>query len=412
MWAVLGHAVRHGTQGEPVDVGVGSAELRAPPQPKPRMLRVTLLALLLAPSHALEKRREVLRAAAEARSAEIVEEDCPCGDKSLCKPIGGKAISDREIFGFYGNGDGSGIDFTRVTTVAWAFNPKVICYAHAAGARVVMAAPSPETVFGANSSARSAWVEGAIQTMVAKHNDGIVFDWESPCDPGAASQRVYAQLVAETRDALRKLSPSYQVTVCVAWSPDGIDGRNYDMKALAAASDLLYIMDYDTRSQVWDACVAGANAPYFGMVHGIQRYLDVGIKPAQLVLGVPWYGYSYPCLPGTKPDSPTCPTKEVPFRGINCSDAAGGEVGYASLIAMLPNSSTGRRWDAYQGAAWFNTVGDDGAVSQHWYDDVQSLSPKYAYARAQGLRGVGPYTFGDTTEPAMFEAFDAFLKGA
>ena len=62
------------------------------------------------------------------------------------------------------------------------------------------------------------------------------------------------------------------------------------MKALADASDLLYVMDYDTRSQVFDACLASANAPYFGMIKGLQRYFDIGISPSQLVLGVPWYG--------------------------------------------------------------------------------------------------------------------------
>ena len=29
---------------------------------------------------------------------------------------------------------------------------------------------------------------------------------------------------------------------------------------------------------------------------GIQGFLDLGIEPDKLVLGVPWYGYDYPCL--------------------------------------------------------------------------------------------------------------------
>ena len=41
-----------------------------------------------------------------------------------------------------------------------------------------------------------------------------------------------------------------QVSVCAAWSPDDIDGRAYDYTGLADASDFLYIMFYDTRSQV------------------------------------------------------------------------------------------------------------------------------------------------------------------
>ena len=48
----------------------------------------------------------------------------------------------------------------------------------------------------------------------------------------------------------------------------------------------------------------------------------------------------YPCLPGTAPDARFCPIKEVPFRGVNCSDAAGGEIGYQSIQAMVDSNGT------------------------------------------------------------------------
>jgi len=38
--------------------------------------------------------------------------------------------------------------------------------------------------------------------------------------------------------------------VDVAWSPYGIDGRNYDILGVAAAADLLFVMAYDMQSQV------------------------------------------------------------------------------------------------------------------------------------------------------------------
>ena len=87
-------------------------------------------------------------------------------------------------------------------------------------------------------------------------------------------------------------------------------------------------------------------------------------------------------------------TTEVPLEGI---------------LAQQQSATTGRLWDAYQGAAYFNTV-ENGSVVQYWYDDVQSLTPKYAHAKSLGLRGVGPFTFTDTKDQAMYDAFDAFLK--
>ena len=103
-----------------------------------------------------------------------------------------------------------------------------------------------------------------------------------------------------------------QVITCVAWSPDDIDGRNYPYKAMADASDYLYVMDYDTRSQIFDLCLVSVNAPIAGMIHGIQRYLELDILPRKLISGVPWHGYRYPCLPGTTLQSNFCPIPQVP----------------------------------------------------------------------------------------------------
>jgi hypothetical protein len=38
--------------------------------------------------------------------------------------------------------------------------------------------------------------------------------------------------------------------VDIAWSPHGIDGRNFDWAGLAKAADVLFVMAYDTQSQV------------------------------------------------------------------------------------------------------------------------------------------------------------------
>ena len=40
-----------------------------------------------------------------------------------------------------------------------------------------------------------------------------------------------------------------QVSVDFAWSPNGIDGRWFDWRGLAAAADLVFVMGYDTQSQ-------------------------------------------------------------------------------------------------------------------------------------------------------------------
>lgn len=248
-----------------------------------------------------------------------------------------------------------------------------------------------------------------------------MFDYESPQAPGSAEAATYAALVGETRAAFHAVNPSYQISTCVAWSPNDIDGRAYPYVDLAKGSDLLYVMDYDTRSQIFDQCIAAANAPVAGMIKGIEGYLNLGIAPEKLVLGVPWYGYHYPCVSGTARDARFCPIKSVPFRGVNCSDAAGNELDGSKILSVLRSAqaTTGLRWDENMGAPYFNAIdAGTGAVAQYWFDNARSLAPKYAWARARGLAGVGPYCFnmyplGSDVEKAdaleMWSALDAFF---
>lgn len=118
----------------------------------------------------------------------------------------------------------------------------------------------------------------------------------------------------------------------MAWSSKCIDKRCYDYSAIADSCDLLFVMSYDEQSQIWGDCIAMANAPYNQTLTGeglipqdtrcsrqgclqaqtyadiasclkshvflsaYEQYLEMKIDPKKLVMGVPWYGYDYPCL--------------------------------------------------------------------------------------------------------------------
>jgi di-N-acetylchitobiase len=268
---------------------------------------------------------------------------------------------------------------------------------------------------------RRAWIQNALELVQTTHRDGIVFDYESPLPKGSAEGEVYAKLIADTRTIFHQVNPSYQISTCVPWSPHNIDGRAYPFRKIAKASDVLYVMDYDTRSQVFDTCIAGANAPLPGMIQGINEWMfDLGVPASKLVLGVPWYGYKYPCLPGTAADAIYCPIRSVPFRGVNCSDAVGSQVAHADAIKILQhgqnNDATGGlRRDDNTGSLFFNTV-EGNVVYQYWIEDPVLLTRKFAWARENGLAGVGPFVFRNL-DPVdlpdesirMWSTFDEFI---
>merc|ERR1711964_683895 len=138
----------------------------------------------------------------------------------------------------------------------------------------------------------------------------------------------YTKLIKATADAYHTRIPGSQVSLDAAWGPWGIDGRYYDWIGLAEAVDFFFVMAYDTRSQVYGPCLASANVPASVAALGIQQFLELGVAPSKLVLGLPWYGYNYKCANGTSPTARYCPIPAVPFRGAPCSDAAGGEENY------------------------------------------------------------------------------------
>ena len=293
-----------------------------------------------------------------------------------------------------------------ITTVAWNVNdPLLVCSAHANNVRLIAGAPGDMPLSG-DSSVRSAWIQATISSIKALHLDGLTFDYESPIAKTDPEREWYTQIVQETTIALHNALPGSQVSVCVAWSSDNIDGRDYDWVGLANASDLLYQMVYDTRSQIFDRCIASANSPLPVLISGLNRFISVGVPVEKMVVGIPWYGYDYPCVGGAYEDK-FCEIKSVPFRGVNCSDAAGGEVPFYLIMPILDTCNTtstqnkqqctlGRQWDWSTSSPYFNYVDSTTTPPtrhQIWYDDVESLSVKYRAARSMGAKGVGPFMY-------------------
>jgi len=274
---------------------------------------------------------------------------------------------------------------------------------------------------------RSGWIGTLVQTAVDEHLDGCNFDYEDAVPIGSPIFQQYRDLIAQTTDAFHSKIPGSQVSLDAAWSPNGIDGRYYNFVDIAAVVDVMFVMSYDLRSQIYDRCIASANSPAYQVVLGVQQFLNLGISPSKLVVGLPWYGYDYPCLGrhinsiSNSSDFDFCPIASVPFRGAPCSDAAGTEVAYALIMQLLASSSVigGRRWDNNTMSPYFNHVASDGTVHQLWYDDPESLKFKIKALAELGVGGVGVWNFdcldysnntlSHSQTDAMWNTFRTFL---
>jgi di-N-acetylchitobiase len=329
---------------------------------------------------------------------------CPCHPVSLCGPV--TVEHQREVMGWGARG-WTGYDWDTLTMIAHTDTPEMICTAHKHQVRVLLGARMNFSEI-LNGSARAEWIRSSITEVRARFADGLYLDYEKPLERGQGQLiSALTSFVREAGVALRSQMPTAKLVVATAWSPDDIDGRDYDYVGLSEAADYLFVMNYDTRSAIYGRCIASANAPLSKMQRGVERHFDIGVAPNKLILGLPWYGYDYPCLVGTRPDALFCPIAEVPFRGVNCSDAAGRERPYAAIMAQIGqgNMSSPLRWDDSTQSPFFNYIGADGTVHQQWFDSPESLGLKYALASERRLKGVGFYAtpmldpFGNATRP-------------
>ncbi|KAM8744585.1 di-N-acetylchitobiase [Acanthopagrus schlegelii] len=312
---------------------------------------------------------------------------CPCERPELCLHI--RQERDFEVFVFDVGGKAwKSYNWSMVTTVATfgKYDPELMCYAHSKGARVVLKGDIPLSYI-VDQENRTAWITEKVNLAKSQFMDGINLDIEQSVEEGSPEYYALTDLVKETTEAFHRELPGSQVSFDVAWSPKCIDKRCYDYVAIAGSCDLLFVMSYDEQSQIMGDCIAMANAPLSQTLNGYDQYLNLRIDRKKLVMGVPWYGYDYPCVNHTQEG--TCYIAKVPFRGAPCSDAAGKQKTYKWIMKQVNISLSGRLWDNEQKAPFFNYKDDKGQIHQVWYDDPQSICPKADYVTSKGLRGIG-----------------------
>ncbi|XP_005100833.1 di-N-acetylchitobiase [Aplysia californica] len=347
---------------------------------------------------------------------------CPCSRLEWCQPISTK--TEKEVFAFSLRNEESHwelFDWSKLTTVVMFgyVNQSLMCLAHSHGVRAVILGEISTSEM-VSPSLRKEWVKELLTKISENFLDGVNFDYENEVLKNETMIRdAYTSTVRETNDALKAVNPNYQVSVDVAWKPN-VDSRFFDYPGLANASDFLFVMAYDEQSQIFGECVGGPNSDLRSADLGLEIYMRdpaYRIAPSKLVLGLPWYGYSYECIQ-LKGDS--CFIKKVPFRGVNCSDAAGRQYDYGLIYEVLMTMPERYKWNASSSTPYF-TYTDEiyGTTYQVQFDDPHSLSLKCKLAKQKGLRGVGMWNIdsldytdsatGEHIRSEMFGAFSAFL---
>jgi chitinase len=226
--------------------------------------------------------------------------------------------------------------------------------------------------------------------LEANGYDGLDVDWE-PMPRDEEQGRAHAAFLRAMRAAL----PGRLLTV------DTSAPRFIRWNDVASSVDWIHLMGYDYHG--WEEH-AGHNAPLYptsrfkdpcgevSVFGTVEAYLGAhGIPPGKLLLGLPFYGHSFP--------GPGLYLK---------SEGESRLWTYTDVWHLLSRPDVVRAYDPTARVPSAHARDGRQHVS---YDDAESLAAKVAYARSKGLGGVFLWALGfDEVEPGTMPLAEAVKK--
>ncbi|MGB9561885.1 MAG: glycosyl hydrolase family 18 protein, partial [bacterium] len=223
-----------------------------------------------------------------------------------------------------------------------------------------------------NNPASRARLAHNLKNLLLEGGEGINIDFETP---QAADSLALPSFIAELRETLNTINPSYYISVDIP--PVDWSGA-FKLPALREHCDFIFIMAYNYYYS--GSSRTGPVAPFddptesYDVVWSCENYLsELGGDGRKIVLGLPLYGYEWNCT--------------GPTRGATTTST-----GRAIFYYEAAESSRiyGRLWDINASSPWYRTE----SWRQGWYEDAVALDYCYNFAWNRSLMGVGFWALG------------------
>lgn len=244
------------------------------------------------------------------------------------------------------------------------------------------------------AESRSEFIQDA-QAWVKRYNlDGIDIDWEYPVGPPwgglpivtrPEDAETYILLLAELRSAFDALSQELgrPLTVTVAVPASGWFPEAIDVVAVQEHVDYLKLMSYDYYGS-WSGTTGHASNLYnnpedpewggWSTDQAVNAYLNAGIRPEKLLLGVPFYARAWKGVNSENNGLFQSYGESAFEHGLNFMDIQG---------KFLTDPSYIRYWDDMAKAPYL--YNGDIFIT---YEDEEALAYKVAYIKEKGLAGI------------------------
>ncbi|XP_078075351.1 di-N-acetylchitobiase-like [Mustelus asterias] len=319
---------------------------------------------------------------------------CPCSNLELCRSVPTDHQHQVEVIVFdHGEMDYQHYDWSKVTAVVLSdrSEKRILCVAHENKARVLLQGKITTEEL-TNQKSRKAWLRRTTSFVKILDMDGIYLEMQGITRPGSLEYEALSHLINDITVLLHRAIPGSQVIMNVPWSPTCPGGRCYDFVTIAKSCDFLIVMSFNIQDQMWDECFAKANAPYDQIFAGLAAYIRLGIDSRKLLMGIPWFGYDYPCMQLF--EAGRCRLRMSPHGGALCSSIVATQIRYKDIVQLLPRSITGRYWDDNYKSPYF-VYKVNNTFHEVWYDDPESISLRSTIVRKLNLGGVGAW-FGNS----------------
>lgn len=275
----------------------------------------------------------------------------------------------------------------------------------------------------ATKESRAVFIQ-SVQDVIAKYGlDGIDLDWEYPVN-GAwglveskpADRANFTTLLKELRAAM-----GHKKLVTIAVGANAESPKSWvDVKAIAPLLDYINLMTYDMaygtqyfNSNLYDSTTwpTVAEADKYSADFVVNNYLAAGLKPAQMNLGIGFYGRVpkravEPGIDWSKPDAQKNPATQpyfepqqiALFKSLGVDLSKDTYVKYNDIVAKLINDPQKRftqHWDDEAKVPWLSVQSADGkALFALSYENPRSVAIKADYIKSKGLGGAMFWEYG------------------
>lgn len=254
----------------------------------------------------------------------------------------------------------------------------------------------------ADAALRAAFIASSLELARANRFDGLDLAWQFPSSP--ADMANLGLLLEEWRarigeDAARSSTPSALLLTITAYFSNHLfdgpttDGPDYPTDAISRSLDWLNVLCFgfhrNGNATANDAALFDRTS-HFSASYGITSWLDAGVPPCKLVMGVPLYGRSWFLRNKSKNEPGDPVVAEGPRQKVSNQS---GVMAYLEIEGFLKDPGTKSAYDSRTATSYFQS--GDLWVS---YDSPQVVEDKIRFARRNGLLGyfLWPISFDDS----------------